>query len=124
VTCFSKQFLRKIRPVQLAFLPLLYVELTSPAVLYATLHFHFISPTDLLHPSQTRHIKTYHEFFIYDPNFTLLVMLYNLFSNLSKDFQQYAQYRTDKSETHTHSIHIRTPSGGGHYHHHGIHLVS
>ena len=66
--------------------------------------------------------KISHEFFIYFPNTTLLLMPYNLLSYFSKYFQQYAQYRTDKSKILTQSVHIPTCFGGGHYLHHGITL--
>jgi len=95
-----------MRPFQLAFLPLLYVEYCSSSVFYVTLSFHFISATFILHLSPTHHIKTSHVFFVYVPNFTLLFISYNLCGNLSKDIQQYAQYRTDKCETFTQSVHI------------------
>jgi len=113
-----------MRPLQIAFLPLLCAGNYTSSLLYPKLHFHFTSPTDLLHPSPTQHIKTYHEFFIYEPNFTLLFISCNLFSNLSKDFQQYIHYRTHKCETLTHPVHIPTRFCGGHYHHHGIQIAS
>jgi len=66
--------------------------------------------------------KFHMNFFIYYPNTTLLLMPYNLLSYFSKYFQQYAQYRTDKSKILTQSVHIPTCFGGGHYLHHGITL--
>ena len=63
-------------------------------------------------------------FFSYFPNFSSVFITYNLSRNLSKYFQQCAQYRTDKSKILTQSFHIPTRFGGGHYRQQEIHLVS
>ena len=46
-----------------------------------------------------------------------------LLRNFSKDFQHFAQYRTDESKILTHSVHIPKCYGGCHYRHQGIHLA-
>ena len=122
MTLLSKQFLRKFRTFQLAFRPYLCVGYSSTVLLCTILSFHFISPNDFLHLSPTHRIKTTHVFFIYVPNFTLLFISYNSFSNFSKDFQQNVQYSTGKTKTLTQSVHIRTRRNGGHYRHHVVQL--
>ena len=53
----------------------------------------------------------------------MLLIPHYLLSNLSKDFQHFAQYRTDESKILTHSVHIPTCYGGGHCRFQGIHLA-
>lgn len=108
---------------QLVFLSLLYVGYSASAWLYVILNIHIIAPTDPLHPSPTQHIKTSRVFFIYFLNVTTLFTPYYLLSNLSKDFQHFAQYRTDESKILTNSVPIPTCYSGGHYRHQGTHLA-
>jgi hypothetical protein len=92
--------------ILVSLLSLFYVGYSSSALLCVILRSHFISPTDLLHPSPTQHFKTSHVFFIYFLKFTLIFIWCVLLRYLSNNFQQYGtdQYGTDQSKTLTQSV--------------------
>ena len=68
-TCFRRQFLHKMWPIQLAFLLFtVYMIFLSNSTLCNTSSFLTISPTDLLHPSPAPDIKSSETFPNYFPN--------------------------------------------------------
>ena len=65
ITCFRRQFLRKMRPIHLAFRFLISCRIfLCSLTLFIS---HMVGPTDLLHPSPAPHFKTFQVFLIRCP---------------------------------------------------------
>jgi hypothetical protein len=68
ITCISRQFLRKMWPIPLAFLTLLHVRFSSPNSLYKLcLNFSHERSSELLHHFLALHFKTFQVYLNYFP---------------------------------------------------------